>query len=215
MTLGLKRFVAPALRVRQLPKIDFILLTHAHGSFRHRHAAQAPRDSSSSPRRPRAICCGACGSARSSSSGGARDGVRARAQARRDRSLRRPPLGRAYAQGRPPRFNGYLLERRGHRISIAGDTARTSFRHVGHREPIDVIAVPIGAYNPWIGSHCTPEQAVEMANEARARFVVPIHHQTFRLGREPMGEPIRRFTAAIDPRRIALTDIGETFTLPA
>ena len=54
-----------------------------------------------------------------------------------------------------------------------------------------------------------------MANEARARFVVPIHHQTFRLGREPMGEPIRRFTAAIDPRRIALTDIGETFTLPA
>ena len=30
MTLGLKRLVAPALRVNQLPKIDLILLSHAH-----------------------------------------------------------------------------------------------------------------------------------------------------------------------------------------
>jgi len=74
--------------------------------------------------------------------------------------------------------------------------------------------VPIGAYNPWIASHCTPEQAVEMANEARARFVVPIHHQTFRLSWEPMEEPIRRFVRALAPERIALQEIGETFELP-
>ena len=30
MTLGLKRLVAPALRVHQLPKIDVLLLSHAH-----------------------------------------------------------------------------------------------------------------------------------------------------------------------------------------
>src|SRR5437868_15430872 len=30
MTLGLKRLVAPALRADQLPKIDLVLLSHAH-----------------------------------------------------------------------------------------------------------------------------------------------------------------------------------------
>ena len=56
-------------------------------------------------------------------------------------------------------FNGYVLERHGRRICIAGDTARTSFTAVG-RKPTDVMVVPIGAYNPWSASHCTPEQAV-------------------------------------------------------
>ena len=53
-----------------------------------------------------------------------------------------------------------------------------------------------------------------MANEARARFVVPVHHQTFRLSREPMDEPIQRFRRALPAARIALSNIGETFILP-
>ena len=76
------------------------------------------------------------------------------------------------------------------------------------------MVVPIGAYNPWSASHCTPEQAVEMANQARARFVVPVHHQTFRLSWEPMDEPIQRFRRALPKLRLALSDVGETFVLP-
>jgi L-ascorbate metabolism protein UlaG (beta-lactamase superfamily) len=110
-------------------------------------------------------------------------------------------------------FNGYVLERQGRRICIAGDTARANFTEIGSK-PTDVMVVPIGAYDPWIASHCTPEQAVEMANQARAKFVVPVHHQTFRLSREPMDEPIRRFMQALPSTRIALSRIGETFVLP-
>ena len=74
----------------------------------------------------------------------------------------------------------------------------------------------IGAYNPWIRSHRTPEQAIEMANAAGARFIMPVHHQTFRLSFEPLGEPIERFKGALQgaPERIALCDIGQTFVLP-
>jgi L-ascorbate metabolism protein UlaG (beta-lactamase superfamily) len=74
----------------------------------------------------------------------------------------------------------------------------------------------IGCYNPWIQSHCTPEQAIEMANAAGAKFVMPVHHQTFRLSFEPFREPIERFEAALrnEPERIALREIGETFVLP-
>ena len=76
--------------------------------------------------------------------------------------------------------------------------------------------MPIGAYQPWIRSHCTPEQAVAMANQAGARFIVPVHHQTFRLSDEPMTEPIERITEALahEPERLAVRRIGETFVCP-
>jgi hypothetical protein len=38
--------------------------------------------------------------------------------------------------------------------------------------PIDLAIMSIGAYNPWILSPCTPEQAVQMANEAGAHFAI-------------------------------------------
>jgi L-ascorbate metabolism protein UlaG (beta-lactamase superfamily) len=55
-----------------------------------------------------------------------------------------------------------------------------------------------------------------MANEAGAKYIVPVHHQTFKLSDEPMDEPIQRFQKALEnePERIALKDIGETFVLP-
>jgi L-ascorbate metabolism protein UlaG (beta-lactamase superfamily) len=57
---------------------------------------------------------------------------------------------------------------------------------------------------------------VEIANAAAARFIMPVHHQTFRLSFEPFREPIERFEAALrsTPKRIALREIGETFVLP-
>ena len=114
-------------------------------------------------------------------------------------------------------YNGYLIERKGRRIIFAGDTAMTdSFATLRRHDPIDVAIMPISAYNPWIQAHSTPEQAVQMANDAGARFVVPVHHQTFRLSFEPFREPIERFEAALSktPERIALREIGETFMLP-
>jgi L-ascorbate metabolism protein UlaG (beta-lactamase superfamily) len=114
-------------------------------------------------------------------------------------------------------YNGYLLERSGRRIIFGGDTAMTdSFAQLRRHGEIDVAIMSIGAYNPWIHSHCSPEQAVELANAAGARFVMPVHHQTFRLSFEAFREPIERFEAALDnaPERVALREIGETFVLP-
>ena len=76
--------------------------------------------------------------------------------------------------------------------------------------------MPIGAYHPWIWNHCTPEEAVEMANAAGAHYIVPIHHQTFKLSDEPMNEPIERLEAALaqELERLALRGVGETFVVP-
>jgi L-ascorbate metabolism protein UlaG (beta-lactamase superfamily) len=76
--------------------------------------------------------------------------------------------------------------------------------------------MPIGAYNPWIHNHCTPEQAVTMADAAGARLIVPVHHQSFRLSSEPLMEPLERIQEALvkEADRLAVTAIGQTIVLP-
>ena len=84
----------------------------------------------------------------------------------------------------------------------------------GHKR-LDLAIMPIGAYNPWIRFHCTPEQAWRMGQESRAELFLPVHHQTFLLSREPLHEPIERLQEAAgrDANRIVLREIGAEFRL--
>ena len=110
-------------------------------------------------------------------------------------------------------WTGFILEREGRRLLIGGDTAQTSlFRSHRRHGPFEAAVMPIGAYDPWIWNHCTPEQAVAMADAGGARLFVPVHHQTFRLSRESDREPIERAQQALakEQGRLALKEIGET-----
>src|SRR6266568_7129105 len=218
-TIGPKRLTAPALSFHELPKIDLVLLSHAHFDHLDLRTLRC-FDESTSVITARAtsdllkrthfsnVTELEWGQSRSLSTAAGEIEITAfpvkhwGARTRRD-------TYRGY--------NGYLIERRGRRIIFAGDTAMTeSFAALRRHGPIDVAIMPISAYNPWIQSHSTPEQAVQMANAAGARFVAPVHHQTFRLSLESFREPIERFKAALSktPERIALLEIGETFTVP-
>ena len=110
-------------------------------------------------------------------------------------------------------YNGYIVEREGRRLLIGGDTAATPL-FADHRRygPFEAAVMPVGAYDPWIRNHCTPEQAVAMADAAGARLFVPVHHQSFQLSREPFFEPIERTQTALaaEKDRLALREIGET-----
>ena len=219
MTIGPKRLTAPALTFDELPKVDVVLLSHAHFDHFDRRTlrcftesttvftARATADLLRATRfshaleldwRQKKILTTAAGEIVITSFPVKHWGARMQRDTHRG-------------------YNGYLLERAGRRILFAGDTAMTgNFATLRQQGPIDIAIMSIGAYNPWIQSHCTPEQAVEMANAAGARFIVPVHHQTFRLSFEPWCEPIQRFEAALkmNPERVALREIGQTFVLP-
>jgi len=218
-TIGPKRLTAPALEFHELPKIDLILLSHAHFDhfdlrtlrcFDENTSLISARATTDLLRRTRFRNISELDWGEGKTFKTAASEIDFRAFAVKHWGARkRHDDYRGY--------NGYLLERNGRRIIFAGDTAMTDsfveLRQYGH---IDVAIMSIGAYNPWIRSHCTPEQAIEMANAAGARFIMPVHHQTFRLSFEPLREPIERFEAALakTPERIALREIGETFVLP-
>ena len=114
-------------------------------------------------------------------------------------------------------YGGFLLRRGGRTILFAGDTAYTdALTPLGRREPIDLAIMPIGAYDPWIQAHASPEEAWRMFEDLGARWFLPIHHATFRLSREPIGEPLERLIAAAGPERhrIVGSTIGSTWVLP-
>jgi len=218
-TIGPKRLTAPALKFHELPRIDLILLSHAHFDhldlrtlrcFSESTAVITARATGDLLRhtRFRDVTELDWGKAKTLKTAAGEISVGALPVnhwgARKQRDTYRG-------------YNGYLFERQGRRIIFAGDTAMTdSFAKLRRHGHIDVAIMSIGAYNPWIRSHCTPEQAVEMANAAGARFIMPVHHQTSRLSLEPLREPIERFEAALrdQPERIVLREIGETFVLP-
>jgi L-ascorbate metabolism protein UlaG (beta-lactamase superfamily) len=219
LTLGPKRLTAPALTIRDLPKIDILLLSHAHFDhfdMRTLHRFDRSTTVITAPRTSDLLRWKRF-----------RDVSELRWKERKSVTTFAGKIDivafRVKHWGaRTPRdtyrgYNGYVLERNNHRILFGGDTALSdSFAELRASGPIDLAIMPIGAYNPWIHSHCTPEQAVHMANEAGAHFIMPVHHQTFRLSSEDFREPIERFQAALHktPERIALREIGETFVLP-
>lgn len=99
-----------------------------------------------------------------------------------------------------------------HRILFGGDTAHTdAWNGIG---PLDLLAVGISAYNPFIAAHASPEQAWEMAQLAGARHVLPMHHTTFKLSHEPLDEPLKRLLAAAgdDAHRIVAREVGALWT---
>jgi hypothetical protein len=55
-----------------------------------------------------------------------------------------------------------------------------------------------------------------MRREMNATYILPMHHSTFQLSREPLGEPIKRLlrAAGAERWRIALTELGQTWRLP-
>ena len=112
-------------------------------------------------------------------------------------------------------YNGYLIETERHRVVFGGDTALTdSFRSVRSSRPVDLAILPIGAYDPWIRVHCNPEQAWRMGFDCGAEHLLPVHHQTFRLSREPYFEPVERFleAAGSHPDRVVTTRIGHEWS---
>jgi L-ascorbate metabolism protein UlaG (beta-lactamase superfamily) len=115
-------------------------------------------------------------------------------------------------------YGGFVLEREGRRLLIGGDTAGTTvFRNHRRFGPFDAAVMPIGAYDPWIRNHCTPEQAVTMADAAGARLFAPVHHQSFALSREPVTEPIERTEQVLkgERDRILWREIGQTRVVPS
>jgi len=95
-------------------------------------------------------------------------------------------------------WSGWLVEAGGKRFYFAGDTGMfDGFAEIRRRfEPIDLAALPIGAYLPtamMAPAHLNPEEAIEAGIVLGARHSLAIHYGTFVLSDEPFDEPPLRY----------------------
>ena len=91
-------------------------------------------------------------------------------------------------------YGGFLLEHQGRKVYHAGDSAYfDGFREIGRRHSPELALLPIGAYYPdsFRNVHMGPDEAVKAFRDLQARWLVPMHWGTFKLSFEAMDEPPR------------------------
>ena len=206
ITMGPHRMVAPALNLNEVPKIDLILISHAHLDHLDRptlcrlskripvvtsyHTQDLIRDLGF--RRVTELRWGESHQMQ---------GITITARTAKH-------WGARTFLDKHRGYNAYLLESAKHRVLYGGDSAyHEDFKDLSD---IDLAIMGIGGYDPYVASHATPEQAWEMANHMRAERILPMHHSTFRLSHEPVAEPMERMmnVAGGDTDRIVVREIG-------
>lgn len=217
-SLGPLRLVQCALTPDELPELDLVLISHAHFDHLDTPSLAAVRG------RPAAVMAAATSDLLPRHAYASVTELRwddsTSVKTRRGEALVRAievnHWGARVRRDSHRGYAGFIVEREGRKLLIGGDTAQTTlFRNYRRYGPFEAAIMPVGAYDPWIRYHCTPEQAVAMADAAGARVFVPVHHQSFRLSREPLTEPIERTEQALreERDRLALREIGQTVRL--
>ena len=197
----LKRLRRPGLRLRELPPIDAVLISHAHFDHLHRPSLRAIARLTRwrSGKRPAIIV-----------PHNVRDLVSDLGYGRiveldwwQSFSLGNIEVthvpsrhwGARMVRDMQRGYGGYVLRSGKHSVYHAGDTAYfDGFREIGERLRPEVALLPIGAYHPasFRAVHTSPEDAVQAFLDLKARWMVPMHYGTFKLSHEPIEEPVQR-----------------------
>ncbi len=209
-TLGVKRLVSPAASAQDRPKPNLVLLSHAHMDHFDLPSLRA-LESNETAVVTAAKTADLLRVKRYGSVQELRWNETVRVGPATVRAFEVKHWGARMQNDTFRGYNGYVIEAGRYRVLFGGDTAMTeTFRQLRGMGRIDLAIMPIGAYDPWIRVHCNPEEALQMANDAGADHILPVHHQTFELSREPLREPVQRLLqAAGSSGRVSLTEIGQ------
>lgn len=217
---GPKRLVPPGVPLEELPPIDFALLSHDH--YDH---TDIPSIRELARRGTRFVVPLNMGDLVRDAGGEA-----AELDWWQDMKVGRVRVycvpaqhfsGRSAVGGHNRRlWAGWVVAGPTRRFYHAGDTGYfTGFAEIGRRlGPIDLAAIPIGAYRPrsiMRFVHLNPDEAIQAAADLGATHVIGMHFGTFDLTDEPPDEPPRRFHAAaarygFDRDRAWTFDVGES-----
>lgn len=196
----LKRLRRPGLKVRDLPAIDLVLVTHAHFDHLHRPSLRAIvhhnlRTRGTAP----AIIVPSHVSDLISDLGFAEiielDWWNSSRHG--NLSVTHVPSrhwGARILKDSHRGYGGYVLRAGRHSVYHAGDTAYfAGFREIGRRLSPQLALLPIGAYNPpqFRNVHTNPADATRAFLDLKAQWMVPMHYGTFRLSHEPIEEPLQ------------------------
>jgi len=208
VTIGLPRLAPMPFDPRHLPEIDLVLVSHAHFDHLDRPTLQGLTSSRTvvvTAKRTKRLIPPGFGRVIELDWG--QDMV---FRGLHISALRPAHWGARTALDRRRGYNSYTIReaKDGRGVLLAGDTALTSAF-----DSLDNLALAVfgvGSYEPWEHAHATPEQAWRMFTGSRAARLLPVHHSTFPMGDEKLGEPMSRLLAAAgeDSGRVIVAEPG-------
>ena len=188
----LKRLKRAGLRLRDLPPIDLVLLTHAHFDHFHKPTLRklpAPKIG--------IMPWGVGDLARGLGFSRIIELQTWESFSRDDWKVTLTPCkhwGARTLRDEHRGFGGFVLEHQGRRIYHAGDTAYfDGFKEIKRLCRPEIALLPIGAYYPdsFRHVHMGPDEAMQAFRDLRARWLVPMHFGSFKLSFESLDEPPR------------------------
>lgn len=113
---------------------------------------------------------------------------------------------------------GWILDSGQHKVYYSEGDYGEVYRQIGERYgPIDYAMLSVGAYLPrgmMHGSHCIPENCLQLGLDIQAQTMIPMHWGTVRLGTEGLLVPGQAFLNAAKALnvedRVKLLRVGET-----
>jgi L-ascorbate metabolism protein UlaG (beta-lactamase superfamily) len=195
----LKRLRRPGVRIRELPAIDAVLISHAHFDHLHRPSLRAIARHSRRRNGQAPVIVVPKNVTDLVSDLGFRQVIELETWQQlsfHGLTITHTPAkhwGARLMRDMHRGFGGYVVKSSKHSIYHAGDTAYFhGFSEIGRRLQPELALLPIGAYKPasFRNVHTNPEDAVQAFLDLGARWMVPMHYGTFRLSHEPVEEPV-------------------------
>ncbi len=219
---GPKRFNKPALEIKDLPPIDFVLLSHNHYDHLDKASIKAIGNGSKwlVPLGNRHLLEDA--------------GIKAEniidfdwwdAKQFAKITITSTPAQHWSARNLWDRnealWSSWMIQYEGFTFWYSGDTGYNpyQFKEIGSKfKDIDLALISIGAYAPrWFMKvmHINPEEAVQIHEDIGSQYSIAVQWGTFVLTSEPLDEPPKKLKEALDKKGISPTEfeiikIGET-----
>ena len=192
----IKRQRSPGLRLKAIPPVDLILVTHAHFDHLHKPSLKILQSTSGI-----VVPTGSADLVHKLGFSEIHEMKTWDTLHLSGLEITHTPAhhwGARYVHDTHRHYGGYLVTASGKTIFHCGDsTYFEGFSEIGKRHPIDIALMPIGAYDSPSGRdvHMNPEQALRAFTDLGAKTLIPMHYGTFHLGNEAIDEPLQRLLA--------------------
>ena len=204
LIFGPKRFVKPALNLREIPKIDLFLLTHNH--YDHQDMMTIRRFPYKKSKVLLPLKLGKYFSRNGYKDVNEMDWYDEIQVNEKLKVTFLPAVHwskRSLTDTNKSLWGNFLIEYDGKKILFACDTGVGNiYKDLGNKYgPIDISFINIGAYNfyPMMPIkdkstfHTNPEEALSIGRDLKSRKIIGMHWGTFVLSLEPIMEPLTRF----------------------